>query len=112
MDRMAAAADQANLNVLIHAADARAAVHSVGYIATSVDDFYNLLGSEIEGSRIHPIRWRDALRDPQQRKIAAREVGPKVGLAAVASGVGLLGLNPSTRQFGKDVITSTYNALR
>lgn len=96
MDQLTAAGGIANENVLLHARAANSVFESLDAIATTVDDFHTPLNIDVERDPIRAVRWREALRDPQQLKRAGSETGQKAvviggGVAAlVAVGKGKL----------------------
>jgi hypothetical protein len=90
MDQMDAAGGIANENILIHARAARSVIDSLNSTAAIVDDFHSPLGIESARDVLSATPWREALRDPQQRRTAGKEVGQKalvLGVSAVGVGV-------------------------
>lgn len=89
MARMDAAGGIVNECVLLHAKAARSVIDSLNSTATQIDQFHAPLG--IDGGReaLPLLRWREALRDPQQLKTAGLEAAQK---AAVAGGTALAGV--------------------
>jgi hypothetical protein len=93
MAQMDAAGGIANENILIHARAAGSVIDSLNSTAEIVDDFHTPLGIESTRDALSATPWREALRDPQQRRTAAKEVGQKAligGGAVVALGVSAL----------------------
>lgn len=88
MSKLDVAGGVARENVLLHARASRAVINSINAVGGSIDDFHVPFAIEPDREALEPIRWRDAVRDSQQRKNAAAEAAPKVGAAVV--GVGAL----------------------
>lgn len=87
MARMDAAADAANLQVLLHSPKTRAVVGSINQVGFAVDGFHRPLGIESSRLIMEPTPWWDAARDPVQRKNAGVEVGRKAIKGAAVAGV-------------------------
>lgn len=87
MTQMDQAGGVANGNVLLHARAARSVIESLNSTAAVVDDFHTPLGIAPIRDVLSPTSWREAFRDPQQRRTAGREVGQKtlIGVSAVGS---------------------------
>ena len=85
MDQMDAAGGIANENILIHARAARSVVDCLNSTAELVDDFHSPLGIELPREALSVTPWREAFRDPQQRKTAGKEVGKNALKAGVAA---------------------------
>ncbi|PFG33245.1 hypothetical protein [Sanguibacter antarcticus] len=87
MTQMDQAGGVANGNVLLHARAARSVIDSLNSTAAVVDDFHTPLGIAPIRDVLSPTSWREAFRDPQQRRTAGREVGRKalIGVSAVGS---------------------------
>ena len=81
MSRLDAAGGIANDNILLHAGAARSVIHSLNATAAVVDDFHAPLGIESDRSPLDAIPWREAVRDPQQRRTAGKEAGQKTLVA-------------------------------
>ncbi len=77
MAQMDAAGGIANENIILHARAARSVVDSLNSTAEVVDDFRALFGVECDRDVLRATPWREAFRDPQQRKAAGKEVGQK-----------------------------------
>jgi hypothetical protein len=88
MSRLDAAGGVARENILLHACASRAVINSINAVAGSIDEFRAPFALESHREALIPIRWRDAIRDPQQLRNAAADAGPKVVMAVV--GVGAL----------------------
>lgn len=89
MSRLDAAGELASDQILIHARAARSVIDSLDATAAILDDFHAPLGIESERQGLDLLSWREALRDPQQRRTAGKEVGQKAlmvgsGLAVAA----------------------------
>ena len=87
MAQMDAAGAVANENVLLHAVAARSVIDSLNATASVVDEFHVPLGLASGREALSATPWREALRDPDQRRTAAREAGQKavVGGGALAA---------------------------
>ncbi|GAA2183627.1 hypothetical protein GCM10009785_28000 [Brooklawnia cerclae] len=94
MAQMDAAGGIANENILLHARAARSVIDSLNSTAAIVDDFYSPLGIESTRDVLTATPWREAFRDPQQRRTAGKEVGQKalVGAGFVVGAIGLTAL--------------------
>ncbi|QEO14959.1 hypothetical protein FLP10_11420 [Agromyces intestinalis] len=112
MNRLEAAADDANLNVLLHLPAARAIVGAVNQVGAAVDDFREPLSIEPVRDQIETTRWREAIRDAEQWKAAAMEAGPKAVAGAAVVGAGVLVVIPQTRGFASGVLKSALRTLR
>jgi hypothetical protein len=88
MNQMDAAGGIANENILIHARAARSVIDSLNATAAIVDDFHTPLGIQSSRDVLRATPWREAFRDPQQRRTASKEVGQKA-LIIGASAVGV-----------------------
>lgn len=76
----------ANENIILHSRAARAIVKSLNATAESIESFHQPLGVTIAREDIGALAWREAWRDPEQRKTAGKEAGQKVLVAAGAVG--------------------------
>lgn len=86
LERLDVAAKTAGSNVLLHARSSQAVVRSTNQVADAIDGFHQPLRIGPSLLSRTPIRWRDAVRDPQQLKNAASEAGPAA--LKVGAGVG------------------------
>lgn len=86
MHQMDAAAGIVNENILIHARVARSVIDCLNSTASIVNDFHTPLGIESTRDALSATPWREAFRDPQQRRTAAREVGQKALVVGVSAG--------------------------
>lgn len=99
--RLDATGGIANDNILLHARAARSVIDSLNATAAIVDDFQAPLGIESDRSPLDAIPWREAVRDPQQRRTAGKEAGQKALVAGgtvaavAASGYALVTKNGS-----------------
>lgn len=81
----------ANENILLHSRAARAIVKSLNATAESIESFHQPLGVAIAREDISALPWREAWRDPEQRKTAGKEAGQKaLGYGTAAAGLGLV----------------------
>lgn len=86
MAQMDAAGGIANENIILHARAARSVVDSLNSTAEIVDDFHAPLGIESDRDVLGATPWREAFRDPQQRRTATKEVGQKALVGVGAAG--------------------------
>lgn len=94
MAQIDAAGGIANENIILHERAARSVIDSLNSTAAVVDDFHVPLGIESTRDMLTATPWREAIRDPQQRRTAGKEVGQKalVGAGAVVGALGLTAL--------------------
>lgn len=78
-------------NVVLHARAARAIVESVNNVGDSLEEFHRPIDIEFSRDVKAAVRWRDAVRDPQQLRNATAEVGPKLGAMALTGGALVVG---------------------
>jgi hypothetical protein len=83
--RLDQAARDADLEVLLHSRSVRAIVQSSNQIGNSVIAFHGPLGIETDRELVPSTRWRSALANPQQLKVAAKEAGTKTLYGAGAA---------------------------
>jgi hypothetical protein len=83
--RLDKAANDADLQVLLHSRSARAIVQSSNQVGDSVTAFHGPLGIEAERETVSSTRWRTALGKPTQLKAAAKEAGTKAAYGAGAA---------------------------
>lgn len=81
MGRLDEAGGIARESMLLHAKAARAVVGALNSTALLVDEFHAPLGIESSREVLSSPSWREALRDPQQRKVAGIEIGQKAAIA-------------------------------
>ena len=86
MSRMDAVGDIVNENILLHARAAQSVVNSLNSTATVVDDFHRPLGIESNREFLSNTPWREALKDPAQRRTAGMEAAQKAVVGAAALG--------------------------
>lgn len=73
MAQMDAAGAIANENVLLQARVARSVMDSLNSTAEIIDDFHAPLGIESDRDILSATPWREALRDPKQRRAATTD---------------------------------------
>ncbi len=83
MSRLDVAGEIANDNILLHARAARSVIDSLNATAEIINDFHAPLGIASDRPPLNAIPWREAARDPKQRRTAGKEAGQK---ALVAGG--------------------------
>lgn len=83
--RLDQAASDADLEVLLHSRSVRVIVQSSNQIGDSVVAFHGPLGIETDRELVSSTRWRSALANPQQLKVAAKEAGTKTLYGAGAA---------------------------
>lgn len=83
--RLDKAANDADLQVLLHSRSVRAIVQSSNQVGDSVTAFHGPLGIEAERETVSSTRWRTALGKPTQLKAAAKEAGTKAAYGAGAA---------------------------
>lgn len=83
LSRMEKVAQFARANVILHAGAANRIIDSANHIGESVEEFRVPMG--IGNVHIDQLstRWRDAIRDPEQLRTAAADIGPKIGMVAL-----------------------------
>lgn len=88
MTRLDAAAEAADIQVLLHRSNSRTAVESSNSVGEAVVAFRSPLGIESVRELIAATPWRAALRDAERLKSAGKEVGTKaaIGVGTVATG--------------------------
>lgn len=91
MAQMDSAGGIAKENIILHARAARSVVGSLNAMAGLVDEFHAPLGIESTRESLQMTSWREAIRDPKQRRTAGKEVGQKAIVGAVT--VGAVGLS-------------------
>ncbi len=80
----------ANENIILHSRKAQAIIASLNSTAETVREFHEPLGVTVERDNIAAVTWREALRDPDQWKVAGKEAGQKtVAVGTVLGGLGL-----------------------
>lgn len=83
--RLDKAANDADLQVLLHSRSVREIVQSSNQVGDSVTAFHGPLGIEAERETVSSTRWRTALGKPTQLKAAAKEAGTKAAYGAGAA---------------------------
>lgn len=81
MERLDAAGAIARDSILLHAKAARAVVEALNSTGMLVDEFHTPLGIESCREVLTSPTWREAFRDPHQRKVAGVEIGQKAAIA-------------------------------
>lgn len=104
MSRLNSAARTTNLDVLLHAPEARAIVDAVNHVGAGIDEFHEPLGIDPTGNVIRATRLRDAVRDPEQWKDAGKEAGPAAAVGGAVGAVGVLFIHPRTRPYAMKII--------
>lgn len=87
MTQMDAGGGVANENILLHARAARSVIGSLNSTAAVVDDFHGPLGIRSSRDALSATPWREALKDPQQRRTAGKEAARKAAIGIAAVGV-------------------------
>lgn len=83
--RLDEAANEADLQVLLHSRSVRAIVQSSNQVGDSVTAFHGPLGIAADRETVSSTRWRTALGKPTQLKAAAKEAGTKAAYGAGAA---------------------------
>ncbi|MDO4243545.1 MAG: hypothetical protein Q4C85_07280 [Actinomyces sp.] len=78
MRRLDEAGGVAGEKVVLHWKEAQAVVDSVNAVGAEIEQFYAPLGVEPQRVPLTAPGWREALRDPQQRRKAREEAQPVV----------------------------------
>lgn len=86
MEQLDHAGVAANECILLHPRVAQAVVGSLNATAMRIEEFCVPLGVEVSRGELSVVPWREAFRDPSQRKTAGREAGEKALLVAGAAG--------------------------
>lgn len=87
MRRLDEAGGVARENVILHWKAAQAVVNSVNAVGAEIEQFCEPLGIEPQRTPLTAPGWREALRDPQQRRKAYEEAKPVVaGAVLVVAG--------------------------
>lgn len=90
MKQLDAAARTANQRAILHSGIGRSVVIDLNETGDLVDAFHLPLGVRLDRSQVRAVARREALRDPEQRQVAAAELG-KVVTRAAASAVLVIG---------------------
>lgn len=101
MGQMDAAGGVANENIILHIRAARSVVGSLNATSDLLNEFHAPLGIKLTRAALTTTPWRDALRDPQQRRTAGKEVGQKAAVSAAAVGVLALTVGGAVAKGGK-----------
>lgn len=89
ISRLEAAADQANLKVLLHQPSAKKTVRVIGEVGIALDDYHEVMGIEGRQHGVEALRWWHAVRSSKHLKEAGTEAGQLVikGLVGTAAAV-------------------------
>lgn len=88
MGRLDSAAATANQYTVLHPRVPRFVADALNDTAVVVADFHLPLGIEDDRAAAEALRWREALRDPDQLRTAAKEAAVTGGAAALVLGLG------------------------
>lgn len=88
LDQLQTAGGVANSNIVLHARAAQATVSALNSSAELIHELRAPLGIEGQHAALSLTTWRDAVRSPQQLKVAGSEVAKK-GLAAGGAAVAI-----------------------
>lgn len=91
LERLDRAGAVARSNIILHAPAAHSVIDSVNTANGSLEKFHALLGGESHWKKLVSVRWKDAIRDPNQLRRAGKEIfkTAAIGLGAVVA-LGLL----------------------
>lgn len=100
MARLDAAAESADVQILLHRGKSRTAVESSNSVGEAVVAFRTPLGIESDRESIAATPWRAALRDPQRLKSAGKEIGTKaaIGVGTVVTGILAVALSAAAKR--------------
>lgn len=82
--RMEKAGEFARANVILHAGAAGAIIDSANQIGAAVEEFREPMGIGAIHVDQLTTRWFEAIKDPEQLRTAAADIGPKIGIAALS----------------------------
>lgn len=79
----------ATSNIILHPSAALSVVNSSNHVGDVVEEFHRPIEINFIRDGVQTVRWRDAIRDPQQLKSAGSEAGRKslAGVAVVGGGL-------------------------
>lgn len=83
LTRMEKAGEFARSNVILHAGAANRIINSANHIGEAVEEFRKPMGIGDEHVDQLSTRWTDAIKDPEQLRTAAADLGPKIGVVAL-----------------------------
>jgi hypothetical protein len=84
LTRMEKAGELARANVILHAGAANRIIDSANNIGEAVQEFRKPMGLDAFHVDQLVTRWMDAIRNPEQLRTAAADVGPKIGMVALS----------------------------
>ena len=87
LERLNRAGAAARSNIILHAPAAHSVIDSVNTANGSLEKFHALLGGESHWKKLVSVRWKDAIRDPNQWRKAAKDVVPTVRTGMLIAGV-------------------------
>lgn len=87
LERLDRAGAVARSNIILHAPAAHSVIDSVNTANGSLEKFHALLGGESHWKKLVSVRWKDAIRDPNQWRKAAKDVVPTVRTGMLIAGV-------------------------
>ena len=83
LNRMDKAGEFARANVVLHAGAANRIINSANHIGETIEEFRKPMGlGDVHIDQLS-TRWIDAIRDPEQLRTAAADLGPKIGVVAL-----------------------------
>jgi hypothetical protein len=86
LERLDRAGTVARSNIILHAPAARSVIDSVNTTNKSLEEFHALLGGESHWKKLVSVRWKDAIRDPNQWRKTAKDVVPTVRTGMLIAG--------------------------
>lgn len=86
LERLDRAGTVARSNIILHAPAARSVIDSVNTTNRSLEEFHALLGGESHWKKLVSVRWKDAIRDPNQWRKTAKDVVPTVRTGMLIAG--------------------------
>lgn len=86
LERLDRAGAVARSNIILHAPAAHSVIDSVNTANGSLEKFHASLGGESHWKELARIRWKDAIRDPNQWRKAAKDVVPTVRTGMLIAG--------------------------
>ena len=86
LERLDRAGAVARSNIILHAPAAHSVIDSVNTANGSLEKFHALLGGESHWKKLVSVRWKDAIRDPNQWRKAAKDVVPTVRTGMLIAG--------------------------
>lgn len=86
LERLDRAGAVARSNIILYAPAAHSVIDSVNTANGSLEKFHASLGGESHWKELARIRWKDAIRDPNQWRKAAKDVVPTVRTGMLIAG--------------------------